>query len=88
MPMSMEKVAKELENLGKYQSILGTILHLLEVNKVLPRKEITNEDKKRLIADIREVLPREVLDLVEQGVSSELNSYLDHSPHDPGDETD
>ena len=88
MPMSMEKVAKELENLGKYQSILGTILHLLEVNKVLPRKEITNEDKKRLIADIREVLPREVLDLVEQGVSNELNSYLDRSPHDPGDETD
>ncbi len=87
MTMSMEQIAKELENLGKIHEVLATALHWLETS--FRRNENLNEkERKDLVKAIKEVMPPDLLDAVEEGISNEIWSTYDHSPHDPGDETD
>jgi len=86
MAMSIEQVAKELEKLGKYQELLATILHWLETQGTF--KPMKVKEKDDLAKEIRQILPDDILELVEEGISNQRHSTMDHSPHDPGDETD
>jgi hypothetical protein len=77
MAMSMDQVAKELKKLGDYQGVLGTALHWLKTQGTL--KPMRMKDVDNLIQAIEDVLPQDVLDAVEEGVSNELDSYNDVS---------
>jgi len=100
MTMSMEQIAKELENLGKIHEVLGTALHWLETQGHL--KVMNLKERDDLVKAIKEVMPPDLLDAVEEGISNEIDSYrYDFDPdellsineefitnRDPGDETD
>ena len=85
MAMTNEQVANQLKKLGDYQGALGATLHWLETQGTL--KPMLMSEVKDLIKAIKEVLPQDVIDAVEEGVSNQLHATLDHSPHDPGDES-
>ena len=75
--MSMDQVAKELKKLGDYQGVLGAALHWLKTQGTL--KPMRMKDVENLISAIEDVLPQDVLDAVDEGVSNELDSYNDVS---------
>ena len=82
----MEQIAKELKNLGKIHEVLATSLHWLETQGHL--KVMNLKERDELVKAIKEVMPSDLLEKVEEGISNEQHATMDHSPHDPGDETD